>query len=352
MTMKKLTTKNSSLKTLGNIRRKSVNLLQSKLIATEFLQPGKTLPLVMKPAIVELDLADWLADNQDLIETALVRHGAILFRGFNLDNALAFEQVCLRLCPELFNENGEHPRATISGKVYTPVFYPPEKQLLWHNENSFNHRWPRKIFFGCQQPAQQGGETPIVDSRQVFQRINPKIREQFMEKKVMYQRNYESGLGLDWQTVFQTHNQAEVEAICRQNLMNFTWKNHGGLRTRSVRPAVVRHPQTGEMCWFTQAQHWHISCLDQETRDSLLSLFPEEDLPRNCYYGDGSVIEDSIMEEICGIYQELEETFPWQTGDLLMLDNLLTAHGRNPFSGKRKLLVAMGELMNFDEINK
>jgi hypothetical protein len=171
-----------------------------------------------------------------------------------------------------------------------------------------------------------------------------------MEKKVMYLRNYEYGFGLGWQTVFQTKDKAEVEAACREAFIDFEWKEGGGLRTRFVRPAVVKHPQTGELTWFTQAQHWHTSCLDVETRELLLSSFSEENLPRNCYYGDGFPIEDSVMEEICGIYQKLEVSFPWQAGDLLMLDNLLTAHGRNPYVGERKLLVAMGELRSFDEI--
>jgi hypothetical protein len=104
------------------------------------------------------------------------------------------------------------------------------------------------------------------------------------------------------------------------------------------------------MSWFNQAQHWHPACLDSQTRESLLSMFMQEDLPRNCYYGDGSLIEDSVMEEICGVYQQLEVTFPWKRGDLLLLDNLLTAHSRNSYMGERQLLVAMGEMANFEDV--
>ena len=122
------------------------------------------------------------------------------------------------------------------------------------------------------------------------------------------------------------------------------------LRTTCVRPAVIRHPKTGEETWFNQAQHWHLACLDPEARESLEMLFAQEDLPRNCYYGDGSLIEDSAMEEILGVYQELEVSFPWEKGSVLVLDNLLTAHARNPFSGERKLLVALGEMRDFDSV--
>ncbi|MBW4671555.1 MAG: TauD/TfdA family dioxygenase [Cyanomargarita calcarea GSE-NOS-MK-12-04C] len=320
------------------------------MIYIDYLQLPQIIPIVMQSSDTNADITNWIESNQELIQKELYKYGAILWRGFNLDTAPAFEQVCLKLCSNLFNDNGEHPRESISGNVYTPVFYPKNEKLLWHNENSFNYHWPRKIFFGCCQPAQQGGETVIVDSRQVFQLIDPKIRDKFIEKKVMYLRNYNSRFGLNWQTVFQTEDKAEVEAICTKAFIDFEWKDCGGLRTRSVRPAVVNHPQTKEITWFTQLQHWHISCLDMEVQEALVSSFSKEDLPRNCYYGDGSAIEDSIISEISAVYQKLEASFPWQSGDLLMLDNLLTAHGRNSYVGERKLLVTMGELSSFGDI--
>ena len=72
-------------------------------------------------------------------------------------------------------------------------------------------------------------------------------------------------------------------------------------------------------------------------------MFREEDLPRNAFYGDGSKIEASVLEEINEIYQQETVTFPWQEGDILMLDNMLVAHGRKPFIGPRKVLVGMAE---------
>ncbi len=328
--------------------RKSISL-ETELIKLDNFGDEQTLPLIIKPSVLDVDIADWAKLNREFLDTNLIKHGAILFRGFNISTAAAFERFGLAACSELFNENGEHTRETVNGKVYTPVFYPADSKLLWHNENSFNHRWPAKILFGCRQPAQQGGETPIVDSRKVFQLIDSKVREQFVEKQVMYVRNYGNGLGLDWQTVFQTQNRADVEKFCQSNLIDFEWKSNGGLRTISIRPAVIKHPQTGDFSWFNQAQHWHLACLDTQTRESLMSSFNKEDLPRNCFYGDGTPIEDSTMIDICEVYQRLEVCFPWQEGDVLLLDNILTAHGRNPYVGERKLFVAMSELISFSQ---
>lgn len=314
------------------------------------LNADRPLPLLVEPAGA-VDLAEWSAGHREQVAEWLLRHGAVLFRGFSITEPEAFERFASTVCRELFNENGEHPRAAVSGNVYTPVFYPPESQLLWHNENSFNHRWPSKILFCCARPAARGGETPLVDSREVYRRIDPRVRESFETKGVMYLRHYGAGPGLDWQTVFRTDNRAEVEARCAQDGFETLWK-HGGtvLRTRCRRPAVVRHPASGEMTWFNQAQHWHVACLDPETRDDLRDLFGEDDLPRHCTYGDGSPIPDADMEHILEVYRELEVCFPWQTGDVVVVDNVLAAHGRNPFAGERKILVALGDMSSYDEV--
>jgi alpha-ketoglutarate-dependent taurine dioxygenase len=110
-----------------------------------------------------------------------------------------------------------------------------------------------------------------------------------------------------------------------------------------VRPAITQHPTTGEKVWFNHVAFWHVSSLPAEVREALLSVFSEDELPYNTYYGDGSPIEDSIVQEIREAYAEETIAFPWQKGDLLMLDNMLVAHGRNPFSGERKVIVAMAE---------
>lgn len=332
--------------------RGAVPLAPQALVQMGHLFVSSELPRVISPAVRDLDLVEWTANNLSTIESELLRYGAILFRGFKVNSPGQFEKFATTICPELFNENGEHPRRTVSGQVYTPVFYPPDKQLLWHNENSFNLGWPTRIWFCCLSPALTGGETPLVDSRKVYQLIDPVIRKKFAEKQVMYVRNYGNRMGLDWQTVFQTSDKTEVGRRCAEGQMSFHWHDENRLRTSCVRPAIVRHPVSGETVWFNQAQHWHVSCLDAESRQVLTSSFREDELPRHCYYGDGSPIEDAVMKEILDVYASLEVSFPWQAGDIVMLDNLLTAHGRNPFSGERKMLVAMGAMMSYADVER
>lgn len=333
---------------VGGLRPREVSLDGGEIVRTRPLQVEGWLPLVVEPARDDVALAEWARDHRATVEEMVAEHGAVLFRGFPIFSTEEFERFASAICPQLFNENGEHPRESVSGNVYTPTFFPPEEKLLWHNENSYNHRWPLKIFFGCRTPAETGGETPIVDSRAVFDALPEETRRPFVELGVTYMRNYGAGLGLDWQTVFQTDDRAEVEAVCRRDDVELEWRDDGRLRTFMRRPAVTRHPTSGRSCWFNQAQHWHPACLP--AGESLAEVFEPMDMPRNCFYGDGSPIADETMEEILDVYRRLEVAFPWQAGDVLLLDNMSAAHGRNPFTGTRQIMVAMGDMTSFDEL--
>ncbi len=334
----------SKLKKFMQVKPKAIKLPEGELIETNYLQPDETLPLVIKPAVEQIDLIDWVKSNHKFIETKLSYHGALLFRGFKVESASAFEKLAQAICPELFGEYGDLPREGLGGKVYGSTPYPADQAILFHNESSHLHCWPLKIWFFCLQSAQAGGETPIVDCRKVYQLLNPKLRSRFQEKKLMYVRNYTKGLDVSWQEFFHTTDRTLVENYCRQEKIAFEWKEDDNLLTRQVRPAVTQHPQTGELVFFNQIQLHHVSCLEPAVRDSLLSTFGEEKLPRNVYYGDGSPIEDAVVEEIRSVYEQATVSFPWQEGDVLMLDNMLTAHGRNSYVGPRKILVAMGEM--------
>jgi hypothetical protein len=199
-------------------------------------------------------------------------------------------------------------------------------------------------------PAEEGGDTPIADSRRIFNRIDPAIRKRFMQKKVMYVRNYGAGLDLHWEQVFQTTSRAEVEDYCRSAGIEFEWKGEDRLRTRQLCQAVAAHPSTGEMVWFNQAHLFHVSSLSEAVRETFSEEFSEEDLPRNAYHADGSAIEASMLDEIRHVYQQESTRFAWREGDILMMDNMLSAHGRAPFIGQRKVLVGMTQLFSNQDI--
>ncbi len=306
--------------------------------------------LVDAPAAGEgaRDAGAWVREASAELDELLLTHGSVLLRGFAVTSPAEFETVARAVGGQLYPHNHEHEPVTADGAVQTPVFYPADRKLLWHNENSFNVEWPLRLVFCCVTAPAEGGETPLVDSRLVLRHLDPSIVDRFTAHGVRYLRSYGDGLGLDWRTVFGTDDPAEVGRRCAAAGLTHSWSADGTLRTSAVRPAVVRHPVTGELSWFNQAQHWHPACLDAETREAVLSVYDEDDLPRSCRFGDGSPIEDAVMAEILAVYQELEYAFRWQPGDVLAIDNVLVAHGRNAYSGPRRLLVALADMRRFD----
>ncbi|HEX7295158.1 MAG TPA: TauD/TfdA family dioxygenase, partial [Pyrinomonadaceae bacterium] len=272
------------------------------------------------------------------------------FRGFNVDSAGAFESVASAICPDLFSEYGDLPREELGGKVYGSTPYPADERILFHNESSHLHQWPMFIWFCCVKAAEEGGESPIVDCRQVYKLMDPGIRDRFEKKGLMYVRNFTDRLDVSWQTFFQTNDRSAVEEYCRKVSIDFRWKGENGLRIRQLSPAVVKHPQTGEFVFFNQIQLHHVSCLPPSVYESLRSIVDEEDFPRNVYYGDGSPIEDSVVREIKDLYDRLAIGFKWREGDVLMLNNMLVAHSRNTFRGERKIVVALGSMVNQSDV--
>jgi alpha-ketoglutarate-dependent taurine dioxygenase len=285
----------------------------------------------------------WALNNRDFIQTHLLKRGGILFRNFNISSPETFEQLVIASSAELLEyREPSSPRTRIQNNIYTSTDYPADQSIFLHNELSYRHKWPLKIFFFCLTPSTQGGETPIADCRKVFERIDPKIRQRFIEKGWMLVRNFGYGLSLAWQSVFQTEDRSAVETYCREAGIEAEWRGDR-LRTRQVRQAVARHPVTSDAVWFNHAAFFHVSTLEASTREVLQAGLEEEDLPNHTYYGDGSPIEISVIEEIREAYRRETVSFAWQKGDILMLDNMLVAHGRNPYTGSRRILVAMAE---------
>ncbi len=344
-------TKTTNFTNFGAVRRKVVRVSSEELVKTAYFQSENLLPLVVQPTVEGLNIAGWAANNRVWIETQLLKHGGILFRGFQVGDVIGFEQFIQTLAGELLEYSFRStPRTQVSGNIYTSTEYPPEQFIPLHNEMAYSRNWPLKIAFFCVKKAEQGGETPIADSRKVFDRLHPEIRERFAQKKVMYVRNYGGGVDLPWQNVFNTDSKIEVGEYCKKAGIELDWKSGDLLRTRQVCQAVAQHPQTKEMVWFNQAHLFHISSLAPAVRQELLASFKLEDLPRNAYYGDGSPIEDSILDEIRHCYQQETIAFPWEEGDVLLLDNMLAAHGRTPFSGARRVVVGMAEAFSTQDI--
>jgi alpha-ketoglutarate-dependent taurine dioxygenase len=311
-------------------------------VREELFAPDQPLPLVMR-AVSPVDSVAWVTENRPLLQKRLDKHGAVLFRGFGSHAVDKFHELACALAGDLLEyKERSSPRHEEGERIYTSTDYPPEYSIYLHNEHSYARSFPMKLFFCCITPAEKGGQTPLADVRRVLSLIDPQIQTRFQQKKWMYVRNYGS-FGLPWHTAFQTSNRAEVEAYCDSHDIQWEWKPDGSLRTRQVRPAMQIHPRTGERVWFNHATFFHVTTLPPAMAKVLQGSLREEDLPNNTYYGDGSPIEAETLSALRNAYEQQTVAFDWQRGDMLVVDNMLVAHSRAPYSGKRSVLVAMAE---------
>lgn len=338
------TTAPSKLKGLRDIRRKSIDLGQIDLVKTSTLGEGQKLPLIIQPTGDNIDLADWAQNNRELIEEYLLKHGGLLFRGFNLGSPADFEKVALAIYGELYGGYGDLPRAGTSDKIYQSTPYPPDKPILFHSESSHLESFPMKISFFCVQKAQEGGITPLLDNRAICSKIDPEIFAKFEEKGLMYIRTFLEGIDVPWRDFFHTDDKAKVEEVLREAGIDFEWLPNDGLQMRTLCDAVIKHPKTGETLFFNQIQLHHIACLDRETRDSLIALYGAKYLPRNVYYGDGTEIPNEVVDYLGELYEKEAIRADWEEGDMIVLDNMITSHARDPYVGPRRIVVAMGQM--------
>lgn len=317
------------------------------MVTTGYLKDSQVLPLVVRPSAAGVDAQAWAAENRAWVDTELLTAGAMLFRGFGIGSADEFNRFVEALAgkPLEYRERSS-PRSQVTGNIYTSTDYPPEFPIFLHNENSYSSTWPLKLLFYCLIPAVEGGETPIADSRRIFQRIKPEVRQKFGTLGVMYVRNFGKGLGLPWTTVFQTDDPHKVEEYCRDAGIQVEWRTGGGLRTRHVRPAIQHHPKTGDEVWFNHATFFHVTTLEPMIRDVLMSSYAPDELPNNTFYGDGSPLEPDVLDHLRSVYRAETVLFPWERGDVMLVDNMLAAHGRSAFKGERKVLVAMTDSMS------
>jgi len=304
-----------------------------------------SLPRIVQAPRPDTLLLDWAHAHRDLVRDQLGASGALLLRGFSVAGSEGFRAFVDAVSDQstLEYRYQSTPRTAVGGGVYTATEYPASQTIPLHNECAYQRTWPMRLFFLCVTPAASGGETPIADTVRVTAHIDADVRERFRRDGVLYVRNYRKRLDVPWQTVFQTDDRAEVSRFCAAEGIEVEWRPNDGLRTKQVCQGLATHPRTGEDVWMNQAHLFHVSSLEPRVRASLLRMCAEDELPRNTYYGDGTPIELDVLEHVRDAFRAEEVAFPWRAGDVLVVDNMLVSHGRRPFAGERRVLVAMSQ---------
>lgn len=306
--------------------------------------PGLTLPAVIQPDDAGGSILDTIKEHRAEIRRLITEVGAVLFRDFEVGGVERLNDVVRVLSGEpLDYTERTSPRTSLAGNVFTSTDYPPNEEIFLHNECSYQREWPLKVFFYCVTPAATQGATPLADVRKVYQNIDPAVVEEFVRRKWMYVRNFDSNMGGSWQYFYDTEDRAQVEAYCAGQGIEVEWRDGDRLRTKAVREPIHTHPVTGEKLWFNHATFFHIDTLPAVYREQMLDMYGADELPTNSYYGDGGEIPSEVSKHLQEAYRSAWTRFDWQREDLVVIDNMLTAHAREPYTGARKIAIAMAE---------
>ncbi|MCX4611756.1 MULTISPECIES: TauD/TfdA family dioxygenase [Streptomyces] len=305
------------------------------------LQPGRP-PLLR--AEVTGGAAGWAAAHRDALRAVVAEHGCVLVRGLGLRDAAETGAVFSKLATGLMTEKEVFaPRRTYSDGVYSSTKWPPNQPMCMHHELSYTLEFPSLMMFACLSAPTDGGATAVADAPTVLDALPAGLTERFEREGWLLTRSYNDEIGASVAEAFGTEDRAAVESYCRANEIAFEWQPDGGLRTRQRRSAVVRHPVTGRRCWFNQIAFLNEWTMAPEVREYLMDVYGADGLPFNTRFGNGDPIGEDVVELLNSVYEAHTAREPWQAGDLMLVDNIRTAHSREPFEGPREVLVALAD---------
>jgi alpha-ketoglutarate-dependent taurine dioxygenase len=300
-----------------------------------------------KPPMLRADAsggaARWAAEHRDALRALVAEHGVLLVRGLGLRDAAGAEAVFQQLGTLMTEKEAFAPRRRYSQGVYSSSKWPPNQPMCMHHELSYALEPPSLMLFACLVAPADGGATPVADAPTVLDALPADLVERFERLGWLLTRNYNEDIGASFADAFGTDDRGAVESYCRAKGIEFEWQPDGALRTRQRRRAVVRHPLTGRRCWFNQIAFLNEWTLAPEVREYLVDVYGEDGLPFNTRFGNGDPIGADVVQTINEVYDANTVRERWEAGDLLLVDNIRTAHGREPFEGPREVVVAMAD---------
>ncbi len=303
-----------------------------------------TFPLVLNSnQTVSLhETAAWLTENSESLNRKAFEHGAILFRGFPLVTAQDFDAfVAAFNLPNFTYEDSlsNAVRTNRTPRVFTANEAPADVSIFLHHEMAQTPIYPSKLFFFCEQTAEQGGATPICRSDVLFGRLTkelPNFATDCVKKGLLYSHimpaadDAASGMGRSWQSTWKATTPEQAEARMTSLGYTWQWQNNGCLKVTTPRLQAVRDLGDGRTSFFNQLiaafRGW------KDTRN---------DPSKSITFGDGTALDKATMQRVIDMAEEITFNIPWQTGDVALVDNYVAMHGRRTFQGTRKVLASL-----------
>lgn len=283
---------------------------------------------------------EWIKQHKTELEAELSNSGAILFRGFPVDSAETFDAFSAAFGYPSFTYKeslSNAVRINFTERVFTANEAPKDVEIYLHHEMAQTPISPEKLFFFCNSAADQGGATPICRSDQLFKALQselPELAKQFENKGLKYtthmpaMNDAASGQGRSWASTLNVETKQQAEKKLAALGYDWQWQTDGSLRAITpVLPAVLTLAG-GKKVFYNQLIAAYMGWAGVR-----------EDPSRALAFGDGSAIPKEALERIAALAENYTYNLQWQDGDVALLDNKITMHGRRPYSGERKRLV-------------
>lgn len=319
--------------------------IEAETIAGQQQHRGQPFPLVLACRTADLDLTTmghWLHARREELLAASARHGAVLFRGFPLATPQDFDAFVAAFdLPNFpYDESLSNAvRVNKTPRVFTANEAPPSVTIFLHHEMAQTPVYPSRLFFFCELPAAEGGATPLCRSDILWDRLAadcPAFAADCEAKGLKYsnvmpaENDAASGMGRSWQSTLRAATREQAESRLAGLGYSWQWQEGGNLRaTTPVLPAVRKLPD-GRTTFFNQLiaafSGW------KDTRN---------DPAKAITFGDGTPLDRTAVERARALGDELSFDVPWQRGDVALVDNFVTMHGRRTFSGQRKVLASL-----------
>lgn len=302
-----------------------------------------------RPAVLTVedhpDPVQWAGQHPETLRTAVAEHGAVLVRGLDLHDAAEVAAVFRRLAPDglMADREAFATRQRHADGVYSSATWPANQPMCMHHELSYVLEVPGLMLFACLQAPSAGGATGVADARAVLEALPEDLVRRFEAEGWLLTRSYNEDIGTSYQEAFGVAGSEAVERYCRIHRIDAEWQPDGELRTRQRRPAVVRHPVTGDRCWFNQVAFLNEWTIAPEVREYLVDVYGPDGLPFNTRYGNGEPIGEDVIALLNEVYEAHTLRAPWEAGDLMVVDNVRMAHSREAYEGSRQVLVGMAD---------
>jgi len=321
--------------------------------------PGRGLPLFVQPADKALatdpdNFRAWYWDHAETIDALLAHYGALVFRGFAMQSTEQFDALVSGYERPAFGyAAGSTPRGQLAERVFEATSTPPQVQIALHQEMAYLPYHPARLAFFCRMPSITGGETILGDMARLPGLLDPDFVERIERLGVLYTRNLRdrsvsTGNSLldavhrTWQDAFATQDPHEPVRQSQKLGLIARPCEDGSVDVIYRGPGVIRHPANGRRVWFNQLQTLNLGPHNTANYDLYEQTYAATGrYPFAATFGDGTPLAPQEAQALADAVDRCAVAFPWSGGDVLLIDNMQVAHGRNTFTGLRDVQVAL-----------